>query len=121
MNAVAEGRMTVLRPLHIEIRGRLECRRVAVGGGPAHVDVASRRYVSARDRFRLGGPSEESKKRRSQPERLLDRKRNLGGFVPQYVAYGGSREHFVDQAGHGGGRAVVPGAQERGQQDHKVI
>src|SRR5882757_5293764 len=121
MDTVSEGQMTVLGPLHFEIRGRFKCRRVTVGGGPAHVDVASLRYFCARDRYRFGGSSKESKKRWPQPERLLDRKRNLAGFVPQQVAHGGSREHLVDQAGHRGGRAVMPGAKERGQQDHKII
>src|ERR1700722_7547620 len=121
MNAVSEGQMTVLGPLDVEIRGRFKCRRVTVGGGPAHVDVVSLRYFCARDRYRFGGSSKESKKRRPQAKRLLDRKRNLAGFVPQQVAHGRSREHFVDQASHGRGRAVVPGAKERGQQDHKII
>src|SRR5882757_5733154 len=121
MNTVSEGQMTVLGPLHFEIRGRFECRRVAVGGGPAHVDVASLRYFCARDRYRFGGFSKESKKRWPQPERLLDRQRNLAEFVPQQVTHGRSREHFVDQAGHGRGRAVMAGAKKRGQQDHKII
>src|ERR1700722_5018973 len=121
MNAISEGQMTVLGLLNIEFRGRLKCRRVSVGGGPAHVDVASLGYFSARDRYRFDGSSEKSKKRRTQPERLLDRKRNLAGLVAQQVADGRSREHFVDQARHGGDRAVVPGTEERGQEDHKII
>src|ERR1700677_4281887 len=101
MNTISEGQMTVLGPLNIKFRGRFKCRRVAVGGGPAHVDVASLRYFSARDRYRFGGPSEKSKKRRAQPQRLLDCKRNLAGLVAQQAANGRSREHFVDQARHG--------------------
>ena len=33
MNAVSKGQMAVLGPLHLEIRRRFKCRRVAVGGG----------------------------------------------------------------------------------------
>src|SRR5882672_1043499 len=121
MNTVSEAQMTVLRPLYLEIRRCFKCRRVTVGGGPAHVNVASLRYFCPRDRYRFGGSSKESIKRRPQSERLLDCKRDLAGFVPQQVAHGQSREHFVDQAGHGRGCTVVPGAKERGQQDHKII